>query len=81
MRSELTRKLLEEEDTVFRQYYEAKWGNGDGGTGWSSAGGREHVGLSCAPLSRTPWSESLDMEYMYKDLQYRVLGLALLRLV
>ena len=44
MRADLARKLLEEQDTVFRQYYEAKWGNGDGGTGRASAGGREHVG-------------------------------------
>ena len=45
MRADLVRKLLEEQDTVFRRYYEAKWGNGDGGTGWASTGGREHVGL------------------------------------
>ena len=43
-RADLARKLLEEQDTVFRRYYEAKWGNGDGGTGRASAGGREHVG-------------------------------------
>ena len=29
MRADLARKLLEEQDTVFRQYYETKWGNGD----------------------------------------------------
>ena len=28
MRADLARKLLEEQDTVFRQYYETKWGNG-----------------------------------------------------
>ena len=44
MRADLARKLLEEQDTVFRQYYETKWGNGDGGSGRASAGGREHVG-------------------------------------
>ena len=44
MRADLARKLLEEQDSVFRQYYEAKWGNGDGGTGQASAGGREYVG-------------------------------------
>jgi ribonuclease HI len=44
MRSEFARKLLEEQDTVFRRYYEAKWGNGDGGMGRANAGGREHVG-------------------------------------
>jgi hypothetical protein len=44
MRANLTRKLLGEQDTVFRHYYEAKWGNGDGGTDRASAGGREHVG-------------------------------------
>ena len=43
VRADLARKLLEEQDTVFRQYYEAKWGNGDGGTGRANAGGREHV--------------------------------------
>ena len=26
MRADLARKLLEEQDTVFRRYYEAKWG-------------------------------------------------------
>ena len=44
MRADLARKLLEEQDTVFRRYYETKWGNGDGGAGRASAGGREHVG-------------------------------------
>ena len=44
VRADLARKLPEEQDTVFRQYYEAKWGNGDGGTGQANAGGREHVG-------------------------------------
>jgi hypothetical protein len=44
MRADLARKLLEEQDTVIRRYYEAKWGNGDGGSGQASAGGREHVG-------------------------------------
>ena len=39
MRADLARKLLEEQDTVFRRYYDAKWGNGDGGTGRASAGG------------------------------------------
>ena len=43
-RLDLARKLLEEQDTVFRLYYEAKWGKGDGGSGLESAGGREHVG-------------------------------------
>ena len=33
LRADLARKLLEEQDTVFRQYYETKWGNGDGGAG------------------------------------------------
>ena len=28
MRADLARKLLEEQDTVFRRYYETKWGNG-----------------------------------------------------
>ena len=37
MRSDLSHKLLEEQNTVFRQYYETKWGNGDGGSGWASA--------------------------------------------
>ena len=36
MREDLAHKLLEEQDTVFRQYYEAKWGNGDGGSGRAS---------------------------------------------
>ena len=44
MRADLARKLLEEQDTVFRRYYETNWGNGDGGSGQASAGGREHVG-------------------------------------
>ena len=44
MRADLAHKLLEEQDTVFRQYYETKWGNGDGEAGRASAGGREHVG-------------------------------------
>ena len=44
MRADLARKLLEEQDTVFRRYYETKWGNGDGGSGRASAGGREQVG-------------------------------------
>ena len=44
MRVDLARTLLEEQDTVLRRYYEAKWGNGDGGSGRASAGGREHVG-------------------------------------
>ena len=39
MRADLGRKLLEEQDTVFRQYYETKWGNGDGGSGQPNAGG------------------------------------------
>ena len=49
MRVDLARKLLEEQDTVFRQYYETRWGNGDGGSGQMSARGREHVGrdISC----------------------------------
>ena len=34
-RADLARKLLEEQDTVFRRYYETKWGNGDGGSGRS----------------------------------------------
>jgi hypothetical protein len=44
MRANLARKLLEEQNTVFRCYYEAKWGNGDRGTGQVNTGGREHVG-------------------------------------
>jgi hypothetical protein len=50
IRANLARKLLEEQDTVFRRYYEArlKWGNGDGGSGRASAGGREHVGHDSA---------------------------------
>ena len=28
--ADLVRKLLEEQDTVFRRYYEVRWGNGDG---------------------------------------------------
>ena len=43
-RADLASKLLEEQDTVIRRYYETKWGNGDGGAGRASAGGREHVG-------------------------------------
>ena len=43
MRADLARKLLEEQDTVFKRYYEAKWSNGDGGSGQASAGGREHL--------------------------------------
>ena len=44
MRADLAHKLLEEQDTVFRRYYEAKCGNGDGGSGGASAGRQEHVG-------------------------------------
>ena len=44
MRTDLARTLLEEQDTVFRRYYETKWGNGDGEAGRASVGGREHVG-------------------------------------
>jgi hypothetical protein len=40
----LAHTLLGEQITVLRMYYMAKWGNGDGGTGRASAGGREHVG-------------------------------------
>ena len=39
MTADLARKLLEEQDTVFRRYYETKWGNEDGGSGQASAGG------------------------------------------
>ena len=44
MRADLARKLLEEQDTVFRRYYETKWGNEDGGTGRVNAGRQKHVG-------------------------------------
>ena len=44
IRAELARKQLEEQDTVFRRYYEAKWGNCDGRMGRANAAEREHVG-------------------------------------
>jgi hypothetical protein len=44
MRAELARNPLEEQDTVFRRYCEAKWDNRDGGTGRANEGGRAYVG-------------------------------------
>lgn len=38
MRESLVRRLLEEQDTVFRCHYAAKWGNNGG------RGGQENVG-------------------------------------
>ena len=63
MRADLARKLLEEQDTVFRRYYEAKWGNGDGGTGLASAGGREHVGRDVVVVIGKEWSLGEDTKF------------------
>ena len=55
MRADLARKLLEVQDTVFRRYYEAKWGNSDGGMGQANTAGQTYgwdvymvVGRECS---------------------------------
>jgi len=45
MRTDLARKLFEEQDTIFRQYdYETKLGAGDGGGREANTSEQEHVG-------------------------------------